>query len=136
MKYGNCPVCGKLYAKSPAGMCPECFAKQEEDERIVAEYIRDHRRCSVQEVHVATGVSEKVIYHMIKSGRVTECKDIEYPCEKCGRLISAGRLCKSCMQDFIAEAEKVTSDIKTKLHEGKNTQSHGMYSMYSKDIEH
>lgn len=132
MDFGNCPICGKLYPKTPMGMCKDCFAKEEEYERIVAEYVRDNRRCTVQEVHIATGISEKVIYRMIKSGRVTECRDIQYPCAKCGKLINIGRMCKNCMNEFVSEATKITGEMKTKIEEDKKKAT----GMYTKDMGH
>lgn len=128
MDFGNCPVCGKLYSKNPMGMCNDCFVKEEEYGRIVAEYVRDHHRCTVNEVHMATGVSEKVIYRMIKSGRILECKDLQYPCAQCGKLINAGRLCKNCMKDFVNQATKMTNNMKSKMVEENKKKTGGMYT--------
>lgn len=140
MDFSNCLVCGKLCAKTPMGLCPVCSLRQDEFENTVADYIRDHRRCTVQEVQIATRVPEKIIYRMIKSGRIQECKDMQFPCARCGKLISTGRLCKTCMGKFMAEAEKVTSEIKAGMPiKGKGKvkgtgEKRGMYT-HGMDLE-
>ena len=70
MGLANCKECGKLYVQNPAGICPDCYRIVEEQEGLVAAYLRDNRRASIGEVHEATGVPEKVILKMIKKGRI------------------------------------------------------------------
>lgn len=96
MGLANCRECGKLYVQNPAGLCPDCYRIEEENEEIVAKYLRDNRRASITQVHEATGVAEKTILKMIKKGRITGDIQVEYPCETCGRPILEGRVCAEC----------------------------------------
>ena len=96
MGLANCKECGKLYVQNPAGLCQECYRIEEENEEIVAKYLRNNRRVSITEVHEATGVPEKTILKMIKKGRITGDIQVEYPCETCGRPILEGRVCAEC----------------------------------------
>lgn len=128
MEFGNCPICGKLYMKNAARMCPACLEKEEEYEKIVTAYIKDHRRCTVEEVHEATGVKESVIYRMIKSGRIQECEDLGYPCEQCGKIINKGRLCKSCMDSFVTQVKEMKTKEDEVKKQGNGRSSGGMYT--------
>lgn len=136
MNIGNCPECGKLYVKTAAGMCPDCYRLEEEKQAVVAEYVRDHPKSSVEEIHEATGVKEKTIFRMIKSGRFVDSL-ISYPCEMCGQPISEGRFCLKCNQNLIqqvkeAEAKRVEKEktlAKTiENKQDKQVQGKGMYT--------
>ena len=96
MGLANCKECGKLFVQNPSGICPDCYQLLEEQESKVAAYLRDNQRASLNEVHEATGVPEKVILKMIKKGRITGADNIAYPCETCGRPITEGRVCQEC----------------------------------------
>ena len=106
MGLANCKECGKLCVQTAAGLCPECFRIEEENELKVARYLRDYSRASLSEVHEATGVPEKTILKMIKKGRITGANDLAYPCETCGKPITAGRVCPEC-------GRRVLGQIKT-----------------------
>ncbi len=96
MGLANCRECGKLFLQNPAGICPDCYRIEEENEDKVARFLRDNRRASIPEVHEATGVAEKIILKMIKKGRITGDVQVEYPCETCGKPILEGRVCQEC----------------------------------------
>jgi ribosomal protein L32 len=96
MGLANCKECGKLFVQNPAGICPDCYRLLEEQEGKVAAYLRDNQRASIGEVHEATGIPEKVILKMIKKGRIVGNITLEYPCETCGKPITAGRVCTEC----------------------------------------
>lgn len=97
MALANCKECGKLYLQNAAGLCPDCFRQEEEDQEKVAHYLRDHKRASITEVHEATKVPEKTILKMIKKGRITGGDIlVSYSCETCGKAITEGRVCTEC----------------------------------------
>ena len=96
MGLANCKECGKLYMQTAAGLCPDCYRIEEENEGKVAHYLQDHSRASINEVHEATQVSEKTILKMIKKGRITGDVELSYPCESCGKPIVEGRVCQDC----------------------------------------
>ena len=136
MNIGNCPECGKLYVKTAAGTCPDCYQLEEEQQAVVAEYVRDHPKSSVDEIHEATGVKEKTIFRMIKSGRFVDSM-IAYPCEMCGQAISEGRFCQKCNQNLIQQVKEAEAKRKEKEKVLSNTirgkqdakpQGKGMYT--------
>jgi len=110
MGLANCKECGKLYLQNAAGICPECYRIEEENEEKVAKYLRDNRRASISEVHEATDVAEKIILKMIKKGRITGDIEVEYPCETCGKPILEGRVCPECGRRVL---DQIKADPKT-----------------------
>jgi rRNA maturation endonuclease Nob1 len=103
MGLANCKECGKLYVQNPAGICTDCYRIVEEQEGQVAAYLRDNQRASINEVHEATGVPEKVILKMIKKGRIVGDIALEYPCESCGKPITEGRVCAECGRRVLSQ---------------------------------
>ena len=129
MSLANCKECGKLYMQNPAGICPDCYRQNEEQEEKVAEYLRKNRRATISEVHQATGVPERIVIKMIKAGRIIGDISVEYPCESCGKPILDGRFCDECSQRVLnqlkAEPKPVApqreSNVLRKQGEGFHT---------------
>ena len=105
MGVANCPECGKIYMENPAKLCPACYAEFEASEEKVVEFLRKKRKASIEEIHVATGVSHKVILRMMKQHRLTSEFQVEYPCESCGKPITEGRLCAECTKNVLDQVK-------------------------------
>ena len=101
MGLANCKECGKLFVQNPSGLCPDCYRIEEENEELVAKYLRGNRNATISDVHEATGVAEKTILKMIKKGRITGDFNIAYPCETCGKPILEGRVCSECSRHVL-----------------------------------
>lgn len=106
MNLKNCTECGRLYIENPSGLCPECFQKEEKEELIIVEYMREVGKASMRQIHEETGVSERTIMRMMKKGRFIGKFDISYPCETCGELITEGRLCNACGRNILNQAQQ------------------------------
>jgi flagellar operon protein (TIGR03826 family) len=106
MNLKNCPECGKVYVENPAGLCPECYQQEEEASVKVAEYLRDHPKSHIDDIHQATGVKHKVILKMIRKGRIFGDVSIAYPCETCGKAITEGRICNECSNNILSQLKK------------------------------
>lgn len=100
MGLANCSECGKLYLENPHRLCPACLERQDEEEKLIAEYLRTIDKASLQEIRQATGVREKTINRMLKQGRLYGNFTVEYPCEMCGTIITEGRVCRHCLQSL------------------------------------
>lgn len=111
MGIANCSECGKLFMKTNSPLCPNCLIKEEEYEAIVAEYVRDHPKVSVREVCEATGIKERTISRMLKSGRLVGA-DISYPCQKCGEMIFSGAYCNKCSEELQGQLNQARQNIK------------------------
>jgi uncharacterized Zn finger protein (UPF0148 family) len=109
MSIKNCPECGKLFMENPSGLCPACYAEEEVYEHKIGEYLREYGKASIEQIHEATGVKEKIILRMLKSGRllVDGVRMISYPCDMCGAPIFEGRLCSKCGSNFAKQVNEV-----------------------------
>ncbi|WP_274362502.1 TIGR03826 family flagellar region protein [Paenibacillus thermotolerans] len=94
----NCPKCGKIYAKNPRNMCPDCYKQIEDQFAKCVKYLRENRRCSLKELSDGTGVSTSMISNFIREGRISiaEFPNMSYDCEVCGAAIREGHLCEAC----------------------------------------
>lgn len=95
---GNCPRCGKLFAKNFRDICPACIKDIEHEYELCLEYLRAEKTATIQEVSEATGVSIRQITKFIREGRISIANNpnMMYPCEVCGVLIREGNMCDSC----------------------------------------
>ena len=95
--------------ENPSGLCPACYAQEEVYEHKIGEYLREFGKAPIEQIHEATGVSEKIILRMLKSGRllVEGLNMISYPCDMCGASIYEGRLCSKCSSSFTKQVNDV-----------------------------
>lgn len=131
MPMRNCRRCKKIFNYIPGGpkICPECRQQTENDFKKVKEYIYENKGCSINEVSEATGVSTREIMHFLREERleVSEGLASELKCEKCGRPIKSGRLCKECMESFKKSVGKLTNTNKEDRKENISTKSSKMH---------
>lgn len=107
-KLKNCPRCGRLFMDLGSKICEVCIEKEHEDEDRAAEYVREHPNAHVKEIAKETGVKETIIMRMVRQGRFTSSSGvtITYPCERCGKPITNGRLCDMCNRALITEVKQ------------------------------
>lgn len=97
-KLRNCPICGKLFTDTGLGVCPNCYEKDRQDEKIVIEYVREHPHTTVSEICRATGAHVKLVTDMVRHGQfITSGGQVFYPCKRCGKPISHGIYCAQCI---------------------------------------
>lgn len=96
----NCPRCGQIFVKALRPVCERCAKEYEDMFDKVYAFIRkrENRRASLQEVVEATEVPEEYIFQFVREGRLklSQFPNLSYPCESCGRMTRAGRLCEVC----------------------------------------
>ena len=87
MNVANCPRCGKIYAKNPANLCPDCIREDEEMYEKVYYYLRDNPSSTVQQVAEATGVSEDRILNYLRADRLVAVDGLQmqYPTSAAGQ---------------------------------------------------
>ena len=118
----NCSECGKLYTEVGQGMCRDCYEKEQEQEQVVYDYVRDHDKCGIKEIVDDTGVKERVVLRMLKNGRfIAQGLEITYPSQSCGAPITTGKLCSKCSQDILNQAERIkaTKSVKKSDHSSR-----------------
>ena len=101
-KMKNCSSCGKVFISiNNARICVDCREKEEQWEKQIVEYVRDHPKSQIPEIVEATGVQEPVIRRMIREGRfVSSDVDLNFPCERCGTPIQKGQYCDKCQKEM------------------------------------
>ncbi len=133
MELKNCKKCGKLFSpKTNEKVCPVCREEEEEKFKKVKEYLWDHPKASVEEVHEATGVEEELIIKFVKEDRlIAEGIDVDMllECERCGTQIKSGRFCQSCKQELVSGLSGDDDKKQDKKQEKKKKDQ----KMYTKD---
>jgi len=127
----NCIECGKVCIENPSKLCPDCYAEEEQNEHAVGEFLRDHGKAPIHEIHLATGVKEKTIVRMLKSGRLFAEGMVGYPCESCHDIIYEGKLCVKCMSGFIGQVREAQANDEKRAQE-EQLQQRGV-RMYTKE---
>ena len=97
-------------------------------ENVVRNFVRDHNKATIQEIVQGTGVKERIVIRMIKAGRFIETGiKIKYPCEKCGHMISRGKLCEKCSNALVQQVAKATANANSRLE--RSDRSHTLNMM-------
>ena len=119
-KMKNCSSCGKVFVSiNNSRICMDCREKEEQWEKSIVDYVRDHPKSKIGEIVEATGVQEPVIRRMIREGRfVSTGVELYYPCEKCGSPIQKGQYCEKCQKDM---RDELTAAIAKKGGAGKGS---------------
>lgn len=117
MEVIQCVRCKKLFQHiSGPPICYECKAQEEKDFDRVKEYLKEHPRATLSEVAEETEVSVERITKFLKEGRleITQSSGIMLKCEKCGRPIPGGRLCKACSSQLKNDLQGSYNELKEK----------------------
>lgn len=119
MNLENCPVCGRLFVRSPfRDICPSCHEEEERQFQTVVQFLRrrENRLATMEQIVDATGVPETLLVKFIKSGRLTlaQLPNLGYPCDRCGKLIREGRMCADCSKDLQGQLEMVKKEEQKK----------------------
>lgn len=117
----NCAECGRLFAYQGRNLCSKCLKKEEDQYNIVRRYVRDNPGASVFEVADATGIEEEKILQFLRDGRLQSKGFTEImECERCGRRISSGRLCDSCLGQINNEIRDAISGSTSRAPRGNS----------------
>jgi len=96
----NCKECGKIFQYDGISkLCYECRKKDDENYKVVKEYLYENPKATIIQVSEATGVSEEKILRYLREGRLEITGDhpgFVLDCERCGKAIRTGRFCSEC----------------------------------------
>ena len=117
----NCTRCGNLFVLVTRSICPQCVKKVEQEYKLCSQFLRkkENRSSSITEMSEMTGVSVLQITEFIREKRlvIDSTSNIEYPCESCGQMIQANRLCLNCTNYIKQEVDDLrgkTEDVEEK----------------------
>jgi flagellar operon protein (TIGR03826 family) len=122
----NCPKCGRLFVKSQfRDVCEQCYREEEALFEKVYQFLRkrENRTATMAQVVKETGVSERLITKWIKAGRLklVQFPNLGYPCEKCGKMIREGRICKECNIDLQKQLKQLEQEQQRLRQRNKET---------------
>lgn len=126
----NCPRCGKLFAHIGRPICNRCIEEEEEEFKVVKEYIYKNPGATVFEVSDATGVSVDKIMRFLREERLeisSENSNLILECEKCGTPIKTGRYCEQCRVNLSNEMKREFGIGQRKQEGIKSTGKEKMY---------
>ncbi len=115
----NCPRCGKIFTYITRPICPRCVEEEENEFKVVKEYIYDNPGASIPQVSEETGVALDKIMRFLREERLeikSENNNLILECERCGRAISSGRFCENCKGD-------INKDFQREFGIGKNSEA-------------
>ncbi len=96
----NCKECGRIFQYDGISkLCYKCRRQDDEDFRVVREYVYENPKSTIQAVSEETEVSEDKILRYLREGRleiVGENPGLLLDCESCGAAIRTGRFCNDC----------------------------------------
>lgn len=115
MEVKVCKRCKKLYQHviGPS-VCPQCKKGEEEQFKIVKEYLKKNPGETIITVSNETGVPIGLIESFLRQGRLEVSTDspMAISCEKCGKRISTGKYCNQCKTHMVEELNGVAKEIK------------------------
>ena len=118
-KIRNCVQCGRVFlSQDREDLCAECKEKFYELEKIVVDYVKEHRGVSMTEVSEATGVSKKLIQRMAREGVFADMpmgENFTLPCASCGKPIKTGTYCTSCLTRLRQETKRAAEAMKIRF---------------------
>jgi len=95
----NCPRCGKIFSYLGRPICNKCIEIEENEFKVVKEYVYDNPGATISEVSQETEVTVEKIMRFLREERLeikSENSNLILECERCGRSINSGRFCENC----------------------------------------
>lgn len=127
----NCKKCGRMFSSINGQLfCSKCRTDDEDDFKVVREYIYDNPNSTVHDVHEATEVAEEVILKFLRQGRlVLKGEGVGLECERCGKSINSGRFCDKCAHELKSGFKNAFSEDKGKdKNKFRSSRSGGMHT--------
>lgn len=110
-----CKRCGNLFASLGIGsnICKKCVELDEEEFKLVKDYIFDNPSATFKDTVEATRVKGSRVRSYLRDGRliIPDSSPIFINCENCGASIKYGRICPQCA-DILSNEMKKEMNIK------------------------
>lgn len=105
----NCSRCGRLFGYAGRPLCSFCIEEEEDEYKIVREFLYENPGSTIIEVSEATGVDSEKIMRFLREERLqisSENQNMLLECETCGKPITTGRFCHQCKDNLKAALRK------------------------------
>ncbi|WP_338751641.1 TIGR03826 family flagellar region protein [Bacillus sp. FJAT-52991] len=136
----NCPRCGDLYMSNAfRDVCSKCAKEEEQMYEKVYKFLRqrENRAATIERVVEVTGVDEELIHKWMKKGRLhaTHFPNMGYPCDRCGAIISRGKLCAKCTQQIEDDIKQLKREEKFREEKQENERQTTYYAVNKKSFK-
>lgn len=118
----NCPSCDTFFNYTGIrDVCHSCGQKEEEMYQVVYRFLRkrENRAANVERIVEATGVDRELLYKWVRKGRLRPAvfPNLGYPCDNCGHITNAGKLCEKCRESIKSDLHtyEATKEFKAKI---------------------
>lgn len=131
MTIRNCSRCGRMFqAEGATKLCSRCLDNDEEDFKVVREYVYDNPGANITEVSEETGVSEEKILKFLRQGKLMLKDEVSMvlDCERCGKPIKTGRFCDSCSHEMSQGLRTAANKAAESLQKNVAAQNRGMFT--------
>ncbi len=121
LNVGNCPTCGKVFAKGTRTVCPACHNEIERQFVLCEKYLRENRKANLQELSDETEVPIKLITRFIKEGRISvyNSPNLHINCDVCGQPMTGGAMCYNCRHRLSHDVLNAAKQESAKIEEAK-----------------
>jgi flagellar operon protein (TIGR03826 family) len=126
----DCPSCGEFFNYTGVrDVCAKCAMNEEKMYEVVYKYLRrrENRAASIERIVEETGVTETLLHKWVRKGRLQPAMfpNLGYPCDKCGKLTSSGKLCEGCTNEIKNDLR--TFDAAVEFRQNVNKADIGTY---------
>jgi len=132
MNVKNCSRCGRIFqANESESLCARCRDTDEEDFKVVREYVYDNPSAAIKDVSEETGVAEEKILKFLRQGKLMLKDELSMvlDCERCGKPIKTGRFCDVCTADMMRQLKSAANSTSQAISKESERQSgRGMYT--------
>lgn len=131
MSVKNCTRCGRMFqAEGVSKLCDRCRDNDEEDFKVVREYVYDNPNSNIPEVAENTGVAEEKILKFLRQGKLVLKDELSMvlDCERCGKPIKSGRYCDSCTQEMSRDLRNAASQTAANIKPTSASNARGMFT--------
>lgn len=118
----NCVKCGKIFVPvGPERYCADCRRKQEDQEREISRYVRDHPGVSIETAAEALDAPKRLVKRMAFQGKFSAGtgKAFAHSCLNCGRTITQGTYCADCLEKLRNESKKLGALMELRSRRGE-----------------
>lgn len=124
MDFRNCTECGKPFRFIASGTCPACIESDENDLRVVYDYVRKNKGAGIKEASDATGVSAAKIIRFLRDralGTIEMADHSLLRCSRCDQPIPRGNLCEDCTVELIWQINKRVDSQSLSIHSSSSS---------------
>lgn len=134
----NCYECGQLFTSVGSKLCPDCREAEEVLLRKVKDILIESPGLNILQLSQEAECDPEKIRFFITMGRLTLRSEsemnVEMKCEVCGKQITSGTKCSSCMSQLTQKLKETAESMKKENQPARMGESkESLYKKLNKD---